>query len=64
MSSPKPVEPHGAFGAHRKPKLVREPVSDAGPKHPTEQRLIQRTPKGNPGQSKIPEGEDSLSKGE
>ena len=64
MHLPKPAEPHGAFGERRKPKLAREPASDAGPKHPTEERLIQRTPKGNLRRSKIYEGENSPSQGE
>jgi hypothetical protein len=61
MPSPKPAELHGAFGERRTPKLARKPESDSAvaAKHPTEERLVQTTPKGYVRRSKIAEGEDS-----
>jgi hypothetical protein len=61
VPTPKPAEPHGAFGELRKPKPARKPESDGASevKHPTEERLVQSTPKGYVRRSKIAEREDS-----
>ena len=65
VPSPKPAEPHGALGERRFPKPDRNAESDsaAAAEHPTEERLVQSTPKGEVRRSKIAEGEDLLGGG-